>query len=114
MRFIVDTGAIRTCIHPMDAKLRLQIPTSRLRDRSRWSSSVNAAGIGGRSRYFVEQATLTFTNDDGSPELVATEIWIAEMTLANQRLPSLLGWDVLRHFRLVTDGVTATLDRPAG
>ena len=74
MRFIVDTGAIRSCIHPMDANLRLHIPTAHLRDRSRWSASVGAVGVGGPIRYFVEPATLTFTNDDGSPEGIQTAI----------------------------------------
>ena len=111
VRFIIDTGSVHSCIHPIDANLRLKIPKSRLRDRSQWSRTIGAAGVGGPVRYFVEPATLTFTNDDGSPESIATDIWIAEMTLANQRLPSLLGWDVLRYFRLVTDGITVTLER---
>ena len=112
--FIVDTGSVHSCIHPIDASLRLKIPKSRLRDRSQWTASIGATGVGGPVRYFVEPATLTFANDDGVPEVITTDIWIAEMTLANQRLPSLLGWDVLRYFRLVTDGVTVTLHRLAG
>ena len=111
VNFLIDTGAARTCIHPLDANLIMRIPRSRLMDARQWSSSVRGGGVGGAGRYFVEPATLTFTNDDGSPEVVETEIWIAEMTLANQRLPSLLGWDILRHFRLITDGKTVTLDR---
>ena len=102
---------MHSCLHPIDANLILKIPRSRLVDRRQWATRVNASGVGGASRYFVEPATLTFANDDGSAEAIETEIWIAEMTLANQRLPSLLGWDILRHFRLITDGKTVTLDR---
>ena len=54
--FLVDTGADRTCLHPMDG-IQAGIPFARLRD------GVTVGGIGGQSTYYEEPAILLFADD---------------------------------------------------
>lgn len=111
--FVVDTGASRTCIHPLDAVRRLGVSPETLAAPAQWRQQVDSGGVGGRARYFVEDAAYGFHHDGGKTERIIGEIQIAELTNANQWLPSLLGWDLLQHFQLVTHGgdQTITLDR---
>lgn len=93
--FLVDTGAAVTAIHPKDATL-LSVPESVLRN----AETESIKGIGGSSIYRLLQGTLLFS-DAASPEPIqyAVTLHIAEPTDDNAEIPSLLGRDILNHWR---------------
>ena len=98
--FLLDTGASTTSLHPLDAVSKVGIDPVRLAQPSRWSDFEDHGGIGGESRYFPLPARYAFLADDGSVKEYSEQIYIAQLTPVNQTLPSLLGWDLLQHFRL--------------
>ncbi len=102
--FVIDTGAAFSCIHAIDATDIFGIPRTAL-DPSRWSGAQTGAGVGGSLRYLEVPATYGFPLDEGGAEFVEGTVRIGE--LKSGSLPSLLGWDVLRHFRIVIDGDTS-------
>jgi hypothetical protein len=112
LNFVIDTGATNSCIHPRDAH-RLGIPRSAL-DPGTWEKSSSTLGIGGRAFYKPCAATYAFVPEENPMEplnLSGASVRLAASTPANQRLPSLLGWDVLRHFRLTIDSDEVWLER---
>jgi len=46
---------------------------------------------------------------DGQWKVVNGEIEIAQLTLTNTRIPSLLGWDILQQFKLWFDWTGRTI-----
>jgi hypothetical protein len=51
----------------------------------------------------VEPAQFSFFHDDGTVQVVDEEIRIIQPTPFTQSTPSLLGRDILKHFRLIAD-----------
>lgn len=102
---LVDTGADDTCLHLRDAfrllgSRRYSMLTGPIRE---------IIGVGGSQEYFSEQAWITFEHHNGTLESyefdigIAVPFWGDPERLALQfRLPSVLGWDLLQYFRLVT------------
>ena len=82
VRFLLDTGADNTSLHPLAAR-RARIPFSQLGNRA------NSRGIGGMSSYFREPALLVF-DDDAQSRIYSVELRIAEPNESNLGLPSLL------------------------
>jgi hypothetical protein len=116
IEFVVDTGAATTVIHPDDAVYRLGMSRPDL-DASAWPrhSTSAASGVGGRVQFLVTPAAFRFSDvRRGRFHFIEQEVRIAAANPANQYLPSLLGWDLLRHFELVVSGPnrTVTLDLP--
>jgi len=111
INFLVDSGNTDSCIHPRDARNRLQIDSAMLERPSLWPNVRVAHGIGGTSMSFVHPAIYTFQHDDGRLQRIEGDIEVAKPTSANERFPSLLGWDILRFFRIELDyvGLQATL-----
>jgi hypothetical protein len=68
-----------------------------------WPQHVTHHGVGGTSLYFREAAYYLFQHDDSQWLPLAGEIDIAQLRPDNRMLPSILGWDMLQHFRLVVD-----------
>lgn len=101
--FLLDTGAGTTCVHPRDATARLGIGDAALRKSSLWPVQRGSHGVGGGSTDYVVPAIYALRRDDGGWDTHQDELAIAKPMPANQTLPSLLGWDILRHYRLVTD-----------
>ena len=52
---------------------------------------------------YVQPAVYLFRHNDGAVQQLTREIQVALPTATNQSLPSLLGMDILRHFRLSMD-----------
>jgi hypothetical protein len=48
--------------------------------------------------YYTVTASFAFLHADGTPLVLDGTIDIARRPPANQTIPSLLGWDILRHF----------------
>lgn len=62
--------------------------------------------MGGAAGYYIHPATYLFRHDDGTPQQIDDEIYIAQPHAANTVLPSLLGWNVLKPFKLTFDWAT--------
>ena len=109
--FLVDTGATSTCIHPNDAVGLLKIPPARL-DPANWDNGRirEAFGISGVVRFLETEAYFGFFDDRPAPIMLHSTVRIAELRPDNQYVPSLLGWDLLQHFRMILDGKARTLD----
>jgi hypothetical protein len=100
---LIDSGAARSCIHPFVATRALGIDPATLADPRHWSRHVTHQGVGGTNLYYREPAYYLFRHDDGSWQPLDGEIDVAQARPDNQTLASVLGWDVLQHFRVVVD-----------
>ncbi len=100
--FLLDTGASTTCLHPRDARA-VGISAARLLLPDRWPRQRSAAGIGGSSLYYLVPAHYAFEHDNGQWEIHEGEILVAQLQPANERLPSLLGWNILQRFRITAE-----------
>ena len=107
--FLLDTGAGTTSLHPVDSVVKVGIPAADLIDPAKWDRHEDHGGIGGRALYFVVPAFYAFLQSDGEWKRLQGEIRIAELTIGNSRLPSLLGWDLLQHFRIAADWANRTI-----
>ena len=60
---------------------------------------------------YLHPALYVFAHDDGHIQSLHGDIHVAQPTLTNHDLPSLLGWDILRYFRIELDyvGLSVTL-----
>jgi len=104
---MVDTGSHITALHVRD------VP--RLGERGyrlvrQLSNSINSSGVGGSAIYFGVPAQIVFEHEDSALEQHDFVLWVAKRArkgsrkLANQlKIPSILGRDVLCHFRMVMD-----------
>ena len=103
--FLIDTGADATVLHPTDA-YRLLSDDFRAIQFDNEAHRVAGEGVGGAVDRVVRDATLTLRSEDRRFYPIEMPILIARPNPAepgdhgNWRLPSLLGRDFLRQFRL--------------
>ncbi len=103
--FLIDTGSSATTLHPQDALELLGDDYFQI-DFANDPHRVSARGVGGVVNRVVRHATLGITSIDREPYFLRMRILIAEPTQSaprghgNWQLPSVLGRDFLRHFRL--------------
>lgn len=102
--FLVDTGADATYLHPRDG-LDMGVPFDLL------EGSMTSRGIGGRATYFPEPAILLFS-DHAIPLRYGYRISvnIARPGDVGDRLPSLLGRNVIRRWRMDYDPTAVRLE----
>jgi hypothetical protein len=105
--FLIDTGADSTILMPTDA-IKLAVDFAALTDPT------TSAGIGGSANGFIEKSLVTFS--DGKWLIsYSIDLEIAEPSVHNDTLPSLLGRDILKDWRFVFDAsknvVSATVRR---
>jgi len=93
---LVDTGASLSVLHPGDA-LRLGVDPAQIADDPR---SEFASGVGGSTRVVITTMLLDFAEDVARERPYRHPMGIAGPTPSNATLPSILGMDFLRHFRL--------------
>lgn len=93
LELLVDTGADATSLHLMDC---IGIPYEELRDLS------ETGGVGGVAGYYSEDAFVVFGDGEGT-HIYSMRVDIAVPTRDNMTLPSLLGQDILRHWRVIHD-----------
>lgn len=108
--FLVDSGAAATSVHPTDAIRRLGLAPSQL-DPSNWDA-VNARrsrGIGGTAEYLETSAVFAFRDDALGWITYTDKLLLSEMRQDNQRLPSLLGWNLLEHLAVTMNGQTRSI-----
>jgi hypothetical protein len=103
--FLVDSGSTNSCLHPQDAKGRLGISDAMLSSSLLWPGIQSSRGVGGTAMSYVHPAVYGFRHDDGRFQQIQEDIHIAVPTPANATFPSLLGWDILRFFRIELDYV---------
>ena len=93
--FLADTGADGTCIHPRDGA-RLRLPFDLL-DRE-----VASHGVGGVARRYAESAIVSFRESgDGPIHRYRITLRIGTPEDVPIALPSLLGQDILRRWRMI-------------
>ena len=111
--FLVDTGASQTCLHPRDATTFFGTPRARLLDPNQWPRVADSGGVGGAAIYFPLPVRYGFVHTDGREEIIEGTIAVGQLTATNEWIPSLMGWDLLQHFRLDLHGrnKTVSLDR---
>ena len=110
VRFLVDTGAGPTCLHPRDA-LAVGVPRRSLLRRSAWSKPpVVLKGVGGSTEYFETLCSYAFQTTKGDLHMIDRTVLVARATQTNAALPALLGWDVLRDFRLAVHQDTGFIE----
>lgn len=97
--FLIDTGSPTSIIHANDARMRLKLPIREL-EPAGWlpEDTVRRRGVAGVALSRLMDAALDFAHEDGETETIAETIELGG--IGSEGLPSLLGWDVLRHFRL--------------
>lgn len=106
--FLVDTGAYATCLHPRDGTLTA-IPFDQL------ENPVTSDGVGGPATYFRERAVLEFVDGDAR-EIRGCEVDVliakpsADPMHSINRLPSLLGRDIIDRWRMVYDRTEGVLE----
>ena len=97
VEFLVDTGSDSTCLNHREAAYLRLFP-----EALRESEMAHATGIGGSSRYFVEDARLEFLDtDEESPREYPLRLRIADLSDTPTPIPSLLGRDILNLHRMV-------------
>ena len=103
--FLIDTGADATVLHPTDAYAILGDGLHRI-DFNHDPRRIPGLGVGDAVDRVVRDATLALQGEDrrlhpiDMPILIARPIPAEPGDHGNWRLPSLLGRDFLRHFRL--------------
>ncbi len=102
VRFLIDTGADDTILHPRDTQRPDAPPLPFSFDDHPERRRVG--GIGGSTDLIPVSARLFFQTDTGGGRLWQDcRVWVAQPNDTNQRLPSLLGRDLLQFFRLTVD-----------
>ena len=103
IRFLIDTGADDTILHPNDveqsAEHLLETRFEEHPDRQ-WVGGVGGGG------YIIPVSARLFFQNRHRRRIVSRRtprVWVAQPTDANQRMPSLLGRDLLQFFRLTVD-----------
>lgn len=68
-----------------------------------WPVQQAARGVGGATTDYIVPTRCMLRHDDGHWDTFQQDLAIARPSTANQTLPSLLGWDILRHYRVIVD-----------
>ena len=102
--FLIDTGADCTVLQPLDVK-RLKIPVTKLK------GVLPVSGIKGETIYFQEEALLLFAEGNSTIRGYSIQIGVAPLDAnSNYTLPSLLGQEILRYWRMRHDPATGRLE----
>ena len=107
--FLLDSGSTDSCLHPLDAKGRLGIGDAMLSSLQARPRIRSTHGVGGTALSSVHPAVYGFRHDDGRLQQIQGDLQIAVPTTANATFPSLLGWDILRFFRIELDYVSLSV-----
>ena len=103
VEFLIDTGADSTVLAPAAAVDLFDISSDRLSDPSNWPDRIRALGVGGSTLVYRTLARFDFASENGIEHSLSGTILIPRPIPSAVAPPSLLGWDVLRHFRTTFD-----------
>jgi hypothetical protein len=101
--FVVDTGAMVTTLHPLDISRHVGVDPSRLRAILPEAAAERIQGVGGHIEALAVPAMYALLHDNNAFQYIRGQIRSVPLTPTSAPLPSLLGWDLLRHFRLEVD-----------
>ena len=102
--FLVDTGADSTYLHPGDG-VEIGVPFDLLQGRS------TTRGIGGTASHFPEPAVLVFADEaEGQDYGYRISINVAKSDDVSDRIPSLLGMDIIRRWQMDYDPTNGKLE----
>ena len=101
--FLVDTGSDVTTLSPGDGR-RMQINYHRLAYREPF------LGVGSFHNASVERAMVVFASEDGRLPVYSIRLSITPYSPEMEQLPSLLGTDILRRWRIRWDPSQDRLD----
>ena len=97
VEFLVDTGADSTSVNHRDVVNMRLFP-----EYFRENEMTHSAGVGGFSRYFIEDARIEFLDtDEDHPREYPVSLRVADLSDAPMSIPSLLGRDILNLHRMV-------------
>lgn len=102
--FLIDTGASTTVVHARDALRYLRMDATDLDPRTWPREQIRgSSGIGGDALHRVLGASYEFLADAGPLHVSDATIDLGAFDTGG--LPSLLGWDLLRRFRIEMDAI---------
>ncbi len=88
VHFTLDTGADRTCLHPLDS-LRLGITPRQLRTPELWSGATHVRGIGGAVVYYQTTALVSLLHEErGEWQILEIPVDVAPILEETMSLPS--------------------------
>jgi hypothetical protein len=103
MEFLIDTGCDVTTLHPLDTR---QMGLNFSHDFAGIPMG-STYGIGGSNGYWEEVAEIQFLHSDIKTwDTITLPVHIAEPSAVNSAFPSLLGRDILQHYRFISDAKT--------
>lgn len=98
--FLIDTGCDVNTLHPLDTR---QMGINFSQDFAGIPMGATY-GIGGSNGYWEEVAEIQFLHSDIKTwDSITLPVHIAEPSAGNSAFPSLLGRDILQHYRFITD-----------
>jgi hypothetical protein len=93
---LVDTGASVSALHPADVRRFGADPAKIVAD----PRSELVGGVGGSTRVLVTTTLLSFAENTAGERRYRQRMGITEPTSSNITMPSILGMDFFRNFRL--------------
>lgn len=103
VRFVLDTGADTTALFPRDTRSVLGIDHDAFANAAGRSRPRLVGMADGRAESFPWPASYALRHEDGRWEMIDGQIDVVRPSAATMPIESLLGWDVLRHFRITID-----------
>jgi hypothetical protein len=101
--FLLDTGADTTSLFPQDALTLVGIDWATVNNTVGWPSPKPMRGVAGSGERYPWPVTYAFQHQDGRWQSIDGQIDIVRPSPDTMSVESLLGWDVLRHFRVIVD-----------
>ena len=94
--FVVGIGASVTCLHPIDAIGRVGLSSGRLREMTAdFPTDRSISGITGLAEYLIVPAQYLLVHEERAAQTIDGLIRVAQPVPGNERIPSLLGWNIL-------------------
>ena len=97
--FLLDTGADRSILMPLDAG-KINVNYTKLKDEE--SLMETSVGIGGSSQNYIEKALVAFANDK-MIYVYSIVLGIFTPSKKTRGFPSLLGRDIIDQWRVIYD-----------
>lgn len=101
--FVLDTGADRTVLMPMDG-------TKMGIDYDKLTRECSSRGVGGFAKNYLDAAIIAFRDVDGTIYSYKIDLMIAAPTNDNMNIPALLGRDIINRWRINYDPIIDTLE----
>lgn len=108
--FVLDTGADTTALFPRDALSVVGIDRAAFNNPTDWPRPKLMGTVAGDGESYPWPASYAFRHEDGRWERIDGQIDIVRPGPDTMPIESLLGWDVLRHFRITVEWSQRQID----